>query len=85
MDWRKFTSAAIAALTVTTGAGCLFPSIPNPSIPLDRQEQAAVLADVVTRVREKNSAALYCCDPVIGEVGRGVYVRAGIPEAFQQC
>jgi pyridoxine kinase len=44
---------------------------------------AAVIADAVTRVREQNSAALYCCDPVIGEVGRGVYVRAGIPEAFR--
>jgi pyridoxine kinase len=27
--------------------------------------------------------ALYCCDPVIGEVGRGVYVRVGIAEAFR--
>ncbi len=27
-----------------------------------------------------NPAALYCCDPVIGDVGRGVFVRPGIPE-----
>ena len=33
-------------------------------------------------VRAANPRTLYCCDPVIGEVGRGVYVRAGIPEAF---
>ena len=31
-------------------------------------------------VREANPAALYCCDPVIGDTGRGVFVRAGIPE-----
>jgi pyridoxine kinase len=44
---------------------------------------AAVVADTVARVRSANGDALYCCDPVIGEVGRGVYVRAGIPEAFR--
>jgi pyridoxine kinase len=34
----------------------------------------------VTRVREANPNALYCCDPVIGDVGRGIFVRPGIPE-----
>ena len=34
----------------------------------------------VVRVREANPNALYCCDPVIGDVGRGVFVRPGIPE-----
>ena len=33
-----------------------------------------------TRVRAANPKALYCCDPVIGDVGRGVFVRPGIPE-----
>ena len=46
---------------------------------------AAVVADTVARVRAAKDDALYCCDPVIGEVGRGVYVRAGIPEAFRDC
>ena len=32
----------------------------------------------VGRVREANPAAVYCCDPVIGDVGRGVFVRPGI-------
>jgi pyridoxine kinase len=35
----------------------------------------------VTSVRRANPAALYCCDPVIGDVDTGVYVRPGI-EAF---
>jgi pyridoxine kinase len=39
-----------------------------------------VVADAVRRVRLANPDALYCCDPVIGEVGRGVYVRPGIAE-----
>ena len=44
---------------------------------------AAVVADAVARARSAHGSALYCCDPVIGEVGRGVYVRPGIPEAFR--
>jgi pyridoxine kinase len=40
---------------------------------------AAILA-TVKRVKAANPAALYACDPVIGDVGRGVFVRAGIPE-----
>ncbi|MFN8831225.1 MAG: pyridoxal kinase PdxY [Labrys sp. (in: a-proteobacteria)] len=39
----------------------------------------AILA-AVARVRSANPAATYCCDPVIGDVGRGVFVRPGIPE-----
>ena len=34
----------------------------------------------VAQVRQANPEALYCCDPVIGDVGRGVFVRPGIPE-----
>lgn len=34
----------------------------------------------VDRVRTENPQALFCCDPVIGDVGRGVFVRPGIPE-----
>ena len=38
----------------------------------------------VARVRAANPAALYCCDPVIGDVGRGVFVRLGIPEFMRE-
>lgn len=34
----------------------------------------------VARVREANPDAVFCCDPVIGDVGRGVFVRPGIEE-----
>src|SRR5262249_49862996 len=44
---------------------------------------AAVVADAVARVRAADPPALYCCDPVSGEVGRGVYVRSGVPEAIR--
>jgi pyridoxine kinase len=42
-----------------------------------------VVADAVRRVRAANPGALYCCDPVIGEVGRGVYVRPGIADVIR--
>jgi pyridoxine kinase len=38
----------------------------------------AILA-AVDRVKAANPAAVYCCDPVIGDYGRDVYVRPGIP------
>ncbi len=39
--------------------------------------------DAVARVREANPRALYCCDPVIGDYGRDVFVRPGIPELIR--
>jgi pyridoxine kinase len=38
------------------------------------------ILDTVATVRRANPSARYCCDPVIGDVGRGVFVRPGIPE-----
>ncbi len=42
-----------------------------------------VVLDTVDRVKALNPQALYACDPVIGDVGRGVFVRPGIPEFFR--
>jgi pyridoxine kinase len=38
------------------------------------------ILEAVATVRHANPSAKYCCDPVIGDVGRGVFVREGIPE-----
>jgi pyridoxine kinase len=38
------------------------------------------ILDAVRTVKKANPAAKYCCDPVIGDVGRGIFVREGIPE-----
>jgi pyridoxine kinase len=43
-------------------------------------EIGAAILDAARRVKAANPAALWCCDPVIGDVGRGVFVRPGIPE-----
>ena len=40
----------------------------------------AVILDAVARVKSLNPGAVYCCDPVMGDVGRGMFVRPGIPE-----
>jgi pyridoxine kinase len=41
------------------------------------------VVQTVERVRAANPAAVYCCDPVIGDVGRGVFVRPGIEELLR--
>jgi pyridoxine kinase len=41
------------------------------------------ILDAVAKVKAVRPDALYCCDPVIGDVGRGVFVRPGIPEFMQ--
>ncbi|MBW8270932.1 pyridoxal kinase PdxY [Caldovatus aquaticus] len=38
------------------------------------------ILEAVARTRAANPRAAYCCDPVIGDVGRGVFVRPGVPE-----
>jgi len=38
----------------------------------------------VGRVKAANARARYCCDPVIGDVGRGVYVRPGVAEFMRE-
>ncbi|MCJ8521543.1 pyridoxine kinase [Pseudorhizobium tarimense] len=47
-------------------------------------EIGSAILDAVVRVRAANPRADYCCDPVIGDVGRGIFVRPGIPEFLRQ-
>jgi len=42
------------------------------------------ILDAVATVRRANPSAHYCCDPVIGDVGRGIYVARGIPEFMKE-
>jgi pyridoxine kinase len=44
----------------------------------------AAILDAVDRVKAANKKALYCCDPVIGDIGRGIFVRPGIPEFMRE-
>ena len=46
-------------------------------------EIGEAILHAVEKVRAANPAAVYCCDPVIGDTDTGVYVRPGI-EAFMR-
>ena len=39
--------------------------------------------ETVKKVKKENPSALYCCDPVMGDVGRGFYVNNDIPGIFK--
>jgi pyridoxine kinase len=50
---------------------------------LGASETGCVLLDIVARVKAANPAAIFCCDPVIGDTDTGSYVRPGIAEFFR--
>jgi pyridoxine kinase len=47
-------------------------------------DTGTAILDAVARVRAANPRAIYACDPVIGDVGRGIFVRPGIPEFMRE-
>jgi pyridoxine kinase len=42
-----------------------------------------VVLRTVERVRALHPGAVYCCDPVLGDVGRGMFVLPGLPELMR--
>jgi pyridoxine kinase len=50
---------------------------------LGEPDAGKVLIDIVGRVKEANPRALFACDPVMGDVGPGWYVHAGVPEFYR--
>ncbi|RTL13346.1 MAG: pyridoxal kinase PdxY [Neisseriaceae bacterium] len=42
-----------------------------------------VLLNWLQKLRVVNPQLIYCCDPVIGDIGRGVFVKSGVPEFFR--
>jgi len=40
--------------------------------------------EAVAKVRRAAPRSLYCCDPVMGDYGRGFFVRPGIPEILRE-
>jgi len=43
-----------------------------------------IVLDAVAAVKKANPKALYCCDPVMGDMQSGFFVAAGIPEFFRE-
>ncbi|MCS7193590.1 MAG: pyridoxal kinase PdxY [Meiothermus sp.] len=44
---------------------------------------AAAILSALARVRTQNPQALFCCDPVMGDAGRGVFVHPEIPPVLK--
>ncbi|QDP96857.1 pyridoxal kinase PdxY [Microlunatus elymi] len=44
------------------------------------EETGSAVLQAVELVRSRNPNVVYCCDPVMGDVDRGVYVRPSIPK-----
>jgi pyridoxine kinase len=47
-------------------------------------EVGAAVLRAADRVRADNGHAVYCCDPVLGDIGRGFYVREGVAEFMRE-
>jgi pyridoxine kinase len=47
-------------------------------------ETAGVVAEAVARVRAARPGALYCCDPVMGDTGKPLYVHEALPARFRE-
>ena len=45
---------------------------------------ADVLLDTARRVRAANARAIWCCDPVLGDIDTGIYVKPGIDRFFRE-
>lgn len=45
----------------------------------------AVLIDILARVKGANPRALYCCDPVMGDVETGWYAEPALRDFFRDC
>ena len=41
------------------------------------------IIETVEKVKKENPKTVYCCDPVMGDVGRGFYVKPDIPDMFK--
>ena len=78
---RVFDGAMIGELVEGIAARGVLPSCDGVlSGYMGSAEIGRAILDAVAEVRAANRQARYCCDPVIGDVGRGIFVRPGVPE-----
>jgi pyridoxine kinase len=85
--WRGRTAPAeqvadivdgIAALGLLSGCDALLTGYVGDAALGD------VVLDTARRVRTANPRALWCCDPVLGDVDTGIYVKPGIDVFFRE-
>lgn len=85
--WRGRTAPAGQVAEIVQGIEALG-LLPRCDALLTGYVGDAALADVVLdtarRVRAANGRAVWCCDPVLGDVDTGVYVKPGIDTFFRE-
>ena len=84
-DWtgQVFPASAIDDLVAGLGRrGALARTDAVLSGYIGDPETGRAVIDAVRLVRDCNPHALYACDPVIGDNGRGIFVRPGIADHF---
>jgi pyridoxine kinase len=85
--WRGRTAPAEQVADIVAGIEALG-LLPRCDALLTGYVGDAALADVVLdtarRVRAANSKAIWCCDPVLGDVDTGLYVKPGIDRFFRE-
>lgn len=84
--WRGRTAPADQVADIVQGIEALG-LLPRCDALLTGYVGDAALADVVLdtaqRVRAANRKALWCCDPVLGDIDTGIYVKPGIDTFFR--
>ena len=85
--WRGRTAPADQVAEIVQGIEALG-LLPRCDALLTGYVGDAALADVVLdtarRVRAANPKAVWCCDPVLGDIDTGVYVKPGIDAFFRE-
>ena len=85
--WRGRTAPADQVAEIVQGIEALG-LLPRCDALLTGYVGDAALADVVLdtagRVRAANARAVWCCDPVLGDVDTGIYVKSGIDTFFRE-
>lgn len=85
--WRGRTAPADQVAEIVQGIEALG-LLPSCDALLTGYVGDAALADVVLdtarRVRAANPKAIWCCDPVLGDIDTGIYVKPGIDAFFRE-
>lgn len=85
--WRGRTAPADQVAEIVQGIEALG-LLPSCDALLTGYVGDAALADVVLdtarRVRAANPRAIWCCDPVLGDIDTGIYVKPGIDAFFRE-
>jgi pyridoxine kinase len=85
--WRGRTAPAEQVADIVHGIAALG-MLPRCDALLTGYVGDAALGDVVldtaAKVREANPKAVWCCDPVLGDVDTGLYVKPGIDVFFRE-